>query len=218
MPAPPGVDEIAARFGAPVLSFAPQPRLEEFAAAQTASHGRFVEISLSYSYFSNPRNRNDPANHIALDPSQRAAIERAENDHLPPWMIDQVTRMRYPVLWEAVRTSVPIPAERSRPLEARMAAHMNDVLRNTFPGRVRTRRGGMPVVAASLREEEVTRGVPVLIDGEPTRGFRVDADPDVVAIGARVDGRFMTVVIDRKLESQIKMEFVRRVPSVRPAK
>ncbi|NQX14110.1 hypothetical protein HQQ80_20990 [Microbacteriaceae bacterium VKM Ac-2855] len=213
MPAPPGVNEIAARFGAPVLAFAPQPRLEEFAAAQTSSHGRFVEISLSYSFFVNPRNRADPVNHVALDPAQKLAIERAENDHLPPWMIDQITRMRYPVLWEAVRTSVPIPAERSRPIEARLAAHMNDVLRNTFPGRVRTRRGGMPVVAASLREEEVTRGVPMVVDGEPTRGFRVDTDPDVIAYGARVDGRYMTVVIDRKIAPQLTMEFVRRRPA-----
>lgn len=210
MPAPPGVDQIAARFGDPVLAFAPQPWLEEFAAAQTSSHGRFVEISLSYSFFRNPRDRSDPVNHVALDPTQKLAIERAENDHLPPWMIDQITRMRYPVLWEAVRTSVPIPAERSRPIEARIGAHMNDVLRNTFPGRVRSRRGGMPVVAATLREEDVSRGVPLLIDGEQTRGFRVDTDPDVIALGARVDGRYMTVVIDRKIAPHIKMEFVRR--------
>ncbi|QHC69033.1 MULTISPECIES: hypothetical protein [unclassified Rathayibacter] len=216
MPAPPGVDEIAARFGDPVLAFAPQPRLEEFAAAQTMALGRFVEISLSYSFYKNPRNRADPVNHVPLTPEQKRAIERAENDHLPPWMVDQVTRMRYPVLWEAVRTSVPIPAERSRPLESRLAAHMGDVLRNTFPGRVRSRRGGMPVVAAALRDEDVVRGVPVIVDGEALRGYRVDTDPDVVAIGARVDGRYMTVVLDRKIVPEIRMEFVRRTPP-RPA-
>ncbi len=212
MPAPPGVDEIATRFGDPVLAFAPQPRLEEFASAQTMVLGRFVEISLSYSFFKNPLHHADPANQVPLTSDQQRAIERAENDHMPPWIADQVTRMRYPVIWEAVRTSVPIPAERSRPLESRLAAHMGDVLRNTFPGRVRSRRGGIPVVAAALRDEDVVRGVPIIVDGETVRGYRVNTDPDVVVMGARVDSRYMTVVLDRKIVPDIRMEFIRRIP------
>ena len=74
----------------------------------------------------------------------------------------------------------------------------------------------MPVVAAALRDEDVVRGVPVVVDGEALRGYRVDTDPDVVAIGARVDGRYMTVVLDRKIVPDIRMEFVRRIPP-RPA-
>ena len=52
--------------------------------------------------------------------------------------------------------------------------------------------------------------------GANLRGYRVDTDPDVVAIGARVDGRYMTVVLDRKIVPEIRMEFVRRSPP-RPA-
>lgn len=202
--APPGVDEIARRFGAPLIGFTPQPRLEEFAAAPTMGSGRLIEVSLSYSVFRHPHRRDHPENQLPLTPEQESAILRAEKSGLPPWIVDQITRMRFPVLWEAVRTSVAIPTERARPIEARLSAHMNDALRLMPGSRTRARR------TVQLDDDDITRGAPILVDGEKVRGIVVTDDPDLVALGLRVDDRQVTVVIDRALAPLVRLELARR--------
>ncbi|NQX12625.1 hypothetical protein HQQ80_13370 [Microbacteriaceae bacterium VKM Ac-2855] len=193
-------------FGRPVVSFVPQPRLEQFAAAPSITNGRIVEVSLSYSLLRHPHRRDHPENLLPLSAEQDRAIRRAEEGDLPEWMIDQIRRMRYPVLWEAVRTAVTIPTERARPLEARLGAHMKDALRLMPGANSRSRK------TVQLREEELTRGAPIGVDGETVRGIRVDGDPDVVALGFRLDERQVTVVIERALAPLVRQEFVRYVP------
>lgn len=200
IPAPPGVDEIAERFGAPLIAFHPQPRLDEFTAIEGRALGRAVHLSLSYSY-----TPIDVAP-VRLRPDQEAALDRVEHSDVPAWILDQIARLRRPVLWEAVRTSLLVPAERNNPIESRLTAHLNDVLRTSFaePGRP------APTVGGRLRENAFSRGIVFPVDGEPTRGIRYDADPRVIGLGARVDGRFVTVVLDRAVAPTLRMEFVRR--------
>lgn len=200
LPVPPGVDEIAARFGAPLITFIPQPRLDEFAASEGRARGHAVHLSLSYSYFS------DPAERIRLRPDQEAAISAVENSAVPAWIREQIERLRRPVLWEAVRTSLAVPSERNTPIESRLAAHLNDVLRTSFADASRA----LPSVGRRLSEKTLTRGVVFSVDGEPTRGIRCDAHPRVIGLGARVDGRYVTVVIDRSIAPTLRMEFMRR--------
>ncbi|NQX28472.1 hypothetical protein HQQ81_14085 [Microbacteriaceae bacterium VKM Ac-2854] len=200
LPVPPGVDEIAARFGAPLITFRPQSRLEEFNASEGRALGRAVHLSLSYSYFP------DPAARIRLRPDQEAAIDAVGRAAVPAWILEQIERLRRPVLWETVRTSLAVPSERNNPIESRLAAHLNDVLRTSFADATRA----VPSVGRRLDERALTRGVVFSVDGEPTRGVRYDAHPRVIGMGARVDGRYVTVVIDRAIAPTLRMEFVRR--------
>ncbi|NQX26012.1 hypothetical protein HQQ81_01425 [Microbacteriaceae bacterium VKM Ac-2854] len=187
-----------------MLALAPQPRLEEFAAAPILVGGRMVEVSLSYSVLRHPLRRDHPENLVPLSAEQERAIQRAESGDLPPWIVDQITRMRYPVLWEAVRTSVSIPSERARPIEARLAAHVNDALRLMPGANTRNRR------VARLTESDLVRGASIDVDGTPTRGILLRDDPDVVAFGLRVDDRHVTAVLDRNLAPLVDVALTRR--------
>lgn len=187
-----------------MLALVRQPRLEEFAAAPTLVGGRLVEVSLSYSVIRHPLRRDHPENLVPLSAEQERAIQRAEAGDLPPWIVDQITRMRYPVLWEAVRTSVSIPSERARPIEARLAAHVNDALRLMPGANARARR------VAQLTESDLVRGAMIDVDGTPTRGIMLREDPDVVAFGLRIDDRHVTTVIDRSLAPLVNVALTRR--------
>ncbi|QHF24578.1 hypothetical protein GTU73_11520 [Rathayibacter sp. VKM Ac-2804] len=200
--APPTLVEVAASLPGPVYTFASPHHLEPFTASAALASGRTVSVSVSYTFYRHPARREDPRNFVDLSPAQRTAIARADSSTLPAWLRDQIRRMRYPTLFEAVRTSLPIPAERAHPLEARLEAHLVDSLRSLFPGqpvseRLRTVRG------APLAGHEVRRGVPLPIDGEPHRSHRVEIAPHFLAIGARLDDRYVTAVIPWELRTLI---------------
>jgi hypothetical protein len=206
VPAPPTLREVAATLPGPVYSFAPQSHLEAFAASSTRASGRVVAVSMSYTFYRYPAQPGDARNFVGLTPQQRAAIARADSSSLPEWIRDQIRRLRYPTLFEAVRTSLPIPAERAHPLEARLEAHVTEFLRALFPGqplaeRLRTVRG------APLSEYDVRRGVPVRVDGESRRGYRVDIAPHVIAVGAYLEDRYLTAIIPSDFHASITPAF-----------
>ncbi|ROS30003.1 hypothetical protein EDF22_1760 [Rathayibacter sp. PhB127] len=200
--APPTLHEVAAGLTGAVYTFAPQHHLEPFTASSDLASGRVVAVSVSYTYYQHPSRPEDPRNFVDLTPQQRTAIARAETSALPDWLRDQIRRMRYPTLFDAVRTSLPFPAERAHPVEGRLEADLTDSLRTLFPGqhlstRLRTVRG------APLAEYKVHRGVPLSVDGEIHRGTRVEIAPHVFAFGTRLDDRYVTAVIPWDLRADI---------------
>lgn len=202
----PGMRDAAAKLSGPVYTLAEQPRVEAFAATAGRASGRVVKMCLSYSYFRFPERRSDPRNFVRLTPEQDAAIARAERSSLPEQLRDQIRRARFPTLFEAVRTSVPIPSERAHPLESRLEAHIVDVLRAMFPGQPRPERSQRSQ-ARPLANFDVQRGVPLLVNGEPCRSFRVEVAPHVVAVGAHIDDRYFTAVIPTTLYPDITLAF-----------
>lgn len=206
---PPGIDATLRTLGGVVFALQPQGSLDEVAATTQMDGNRVVGVSLSYSYFRRPADRRHPDNFVALTAEQAAAIDRAEAANLPPWLIEQISRIRYPTLWDAVRTSKARPGERLNALEARLVAHANDVLRASAPERPQFRVAHHGT-GGRVRPDDLLESVVVIVDGVPCRGRRLDAGAHVVALGARVDDRYMTAVYDSRIAPGVRAEFVRR--------
>jgi hypothetical protein len=205
---PPTLDDVAATLPGPVYTFAPQPHLEPFTASSTLAGRRVVAVNMTYTFYRHPYRRDDPRNFVDLTPQQRAAIARAETSALPEWLRDQIRRMRYPTLFEAVRTSLPIPAERAHPLESRLEAHLADSLRTLFPGQPLSERlrvtPGEPLADYDLR-----RGIPLQVSGETHRSFRVEIAPHLIAVGVHLEDRYVTSVIPYELRGVISPALAR---------
>lgn len=205
----PGVAEAVAAFPGPVYGFVSQPQLQEFAATTREATGRVVQIGLSYSFLRLPQRPDDPVNFIELTAEQRQAIERASASTLPGWLKEQIARMRYPTLFDAVRTSVPIPAERAHPIEARLAAHMLDTLQATRPRTATTESAqyGFPPL---FHDDDVIRGMPVRVDGETVRSYRVETHPDIVGVGIHHNDAYVTAVVPKGVLPAIDLAFTLR--------
>jgi len=208
-PEPPGIDATLRTLGAPVFGFATQPRLAELAATTQTDRTRTVGVSLSYTYFRHPISRHHPANFVELTPEQDVAIERAEASSLPQWMIDQITRIRYPTLWDAVRTAKVVSGDAKNALEQRLAAHANEFLRTRDPHHVPVR---IPRVATAgrLSSADLLETTCVIVDRQPYHGRVLDAGPHMAAFGARVDRRYLTVVYDTRIAPRLHLEFTTR--------
>ncbi|MCM6762694.1 hypothetical protein NB037_09730 [Rathayibacter sp. ZW T2_19] len=211
-PEPPGIEATLRTLGSPVFGFAVQPRLAELAATTRTDGARTVGVSLSYTYFRHPISRNNPVNFVELTPEQNLAIERAEASTLPQWMIEQITRIRYPTLWDAVRTSRVVPGDAKNALELRLAAHVNEFLNTRDPHHVPVR---APRVAAAgrLSSADLLETTCVIVDRQPYHGRVLDAGPHLAAFGARVDRRYLTVVYDTRIAPRLHPEFTTRPPS-----
>ncbi|NQX28495.1 hypothetical protein HQQ81_14200 [Microbacteriaceae bacterium VKM Ac-2854] len=209
MPGPPSVADIVASFAGPVYGFVSQSHLREFAATPASATGRMVQVSLSYTYLRVPARPTDPSNFVQLSPDQQRAIDAAEASSLPTWLKEQINRMRYPVLFEAVRTSLPIPSERAHPIESRLAAHLSDALHALQP-QLATVESSHHGALRQLQDEDIRRGVPVLVDGEWQRSFRIDAHPEVIAVGLQLEDCFVTAVVPRAMLPGLDLSFVRR--------
>lgn len=110
-PQPETIDAVARMFTVPVMSFIPQPALEELAIPATTASSfnggamSLDSLAISYTLWRNPRDRDDPTNLANLSDLHRAALDAAPVRPLPSWMIQQREMMRYPMLWEAVMTT-----------------------------------------------------------------------------------------------------------------
>ena len=94
----------------PLMSLAPQPSVEDTGAVSIsegtdAESRSYVSVSVTYTLWRNPADRADPVNLAELDEQTRASL-----DETPPWprparLIELAEKLRYPMLWEAVRTT-----------------------------------------------------------------------------------------------------------------
>jgi hypothetical protein len=213
-PRPKAIDEVARMFTVPVMSFIPQPALEELAIPTTTGssfNGRDMSldsVAISYTLWRNPRDSEDPANLADLSDLLRASLDAAPARPLPDWMIQQRELMRYPMLWEAVMTTRVSDDEWQTP-ESTLVAHVNHILTNNF--RELRVVGGIPGELDSPVTERHIEAVTVLIDGVDVPGMRIDTDPHVYAVGAAMNDRILTAVVARDHLPHVTVAFTTRV-------
>lgn len=200
----------------PILGLVPQRHLEDWDAIGVGSGTRdgvldSCEASVSYTLWRNPDRPDDPVNLAELDQRQRHALEVEPSWPRPPWLVEQVRRMRYPMLWECVRTHWCRRPYEFDSAPALLVAHVNDVLINRFR---QARVGGNAPpydLANPVDQRSVEPDAPVLVDGMAREGFRVDTDPQVYGLGVNLDAHtVLTAAIPRNALPYVEIIFAAR--------
>ena len=200
----------------PIFGLVRQPHLEDWDAIGMGSGTRdgvldSCEASISYTLWRNPEERDDPVNLAALDQRQRRALEVEPPWPRPPWLVERVRRMRYPMLWECVRTHWCREPLEPGSAPALLVAHVNDILVNRFR-QTRVLDGDAPHHLADPVERRcVEPDVPVLVGGIGREGFRIDTDPDVFGLGVELDAHtVLTAAIPRDALTYVEVAFAVR--------
>ncbi|WP_156241173.1 hypothetical protein [Microbacterium oryzae] len=203
----------------PTAVFVPQPHLEKASTPSLQRRGvsegmRGMNVSFTYMFFLDPDDRMAPENLAELDPDTERALEEAADSAGPSWLVEMMEEMRFPQLWEAVRTSWHRDEDESSSLDALLLEHAEHVLRNCF----RTQRGlegfagGLPP-APDLSESALQRPAFLVVDGVELEGARIDTDPHVYAIGAELpSGGTATGVVPRDKLDHIRLELKTHQP------
>lgn len=208
--------EQARRMPVPVLGLVPQRHLEDWDALGVSSGTRngvldSYEVSISYTLWRNPDDPADAVNLAEPDEQQREALATQTPWPRPSWLVEQVGRMRYPMLWECVRTRWCRDPRETDTVGAQLVAHVNHILVNQFR---RTRvlgdtapfRIDNPVDARCLEP-----GITVRVDGVALDGVRIDTDPDVYGLGAELGaGAVLAAAIPRDALSYLDLVFAVR--------
>ena len=196
--------EQARQLPVPIVGLVPQPHLEDWGAIGVGTGTRngeldSCEVSISYTLWRNPDQPDDPVNLAELDEGQRRALDNEPPWPRPPWLLEQVRRMRYPMLWECVRTQWSRLPSATGAIGEQLAGHVNNVLINRFPA------------APEVDERCVESGIPVLVDGGTRTGVRIDTDPNVYGVGVELDAqRSLTAVIPRDALPYVEIAFAVR--------
>jgi hypothetical protein len=206
--------EQARQMPVPIFGLVRQPHLEDWDAVGMGWGTRdgvleSCEASISYMLWRNPDDPDDPANLAELDESQRRALEAEPPWPRPPWLVEQVRRMRYPMLWECVRTRWCREPGESDGAPAVLVAHLNDVLVNRFQQSVV---GDAPHdLANPVDQRHVEADVAVLVDGTAREGFRIDTDTQVYGLGVGLDAHtVLTAAIPRDALRYVEVAFAAR--------
>ncbi|WP_394553064.1 hypothetical protein ACDF64_01750 [Agromyces sp. MMS24-JH15] len=185
----------------PVMGFAPQPAVEDDDLVSFLEIGGMDGLSqqsasITSLLWRNPADRSDPANLADLDDRTRAALDDEPPWPRPAWLLEYVARLRYPQLWEAVRTTwTREPSEFSTP-SRQLADHANHILMNTF--RTELGLGDGPVAtdgAWRVTESAANPSARLEIDGDLVPALEIDTDPFVYAIGAQLSAQVVTTVV-----------------------
>jgi hypothetical protein len=187
-----------------VLGLRAQPSLEDWGALglETGADGSGAwmrAVTVGYTLWRNPADRDDPANLAELDDDTRRSLDQEPPWPRPPWILDMVQRMRYPMLWEAVRTSWHRDASELSTLPYLLAHHANHVLMNRFREELGLEPGPTGADGAwRVTERNVNPAAQLDVDGERMPASEIDTDPFVYAIGVRLDPTTVaTVVVPR---------------------
>lgn len=204
----------------PVMGFVPQPALEDIhmegvtsVGAASAGMTEFsqMSVSINYTLWRNPDDRSDPVNLAELDESTRRALDGPAPMPRPAWLIEQVEWMRYPMLWEAVRTTWTRDASEFSTPARLLVDHANHILMNRFRkelglGDIRVDR-----FDARLTEKTVNRQATAIVDGVEVSALEIDTDPFVYAIGVELStDAVLTAVIPRDELKHVTVEFAQR--------
>ena len=211
-----------------VVGLVPQASLEESpllnSQSSSGSDGTTqMSVSVNYTLWRNPADRSDPVNLAEIDEALLQTIDDAKREALgapsphprPAWMLEQIEQMRYPSIWEAVRTDWHRePSELSEPRRL-LVEHANYVLMNRF----RRELGLGDITSDRFQERLGVRAVnergPVLLDGAEVPAIEIDTDPFVYAVGfERGEGVMVTAVIPRDDLEYVTLEFATREPDV----
>ena len=203
------------RMPIPVLGLVPQPSLEDtdLVSLNSASgeHGYSeMTASITYTLWRNPDDRSDPVNLADLDEETRRSIEEVPPWPRPPWLIEQVERMRYPQLWEAVRTTWHRePSERSS-VQSLLADHVNYILMNQYRQELWPGANPWDQHAPIITGRMVNGHARTVVNGVDVPGAEVDTDPFVYGVGARFTGGVVTAVLPRTELKWIQVRFATR--------
>ncbi|MDR2323636.1 MAG: hypothetical protein LBE60_18560 [Microbacterium sp.] len=184
-----------------------QPSLEDLDSIGLAFVGGFerstqTAVSVTYTLWRNPDDHDDPANLAELDEITRESLDRDPPWPRPRWLIEQAELMRYPMLWEAVRTTWTADAQEYQSLPNQLVQHVNYILMNRFRAEL-----GIPDGPPSgppgdepwhTRLSAVNPRARLEVDGHQVDAVEIDTDPFVYGIGAQLSPEIVvTVVIPR---------------------
>ncbi len=91
-----------------------------------------VAVSRSYTLWRNPDDHSDPVNLAELDEQTRTSLDTEPPWPRPMWLVEAAQLLRYPMLWEAVRTSWNRDASEHNTLAQQLVDHANHILRNRY--------------------------------------------------------------------------------------
>ncbi len=198
----------------PVVEFAEQRSIENtdlgVGSATSADGYTAMTVSVSATLWRNPEDKSDPVNLAELDDDTRRAIEEVPPWPRPAWLIELVERMRFPHLWEAVRTSWHRDESDLSTLEYLLVHHTRHVLVNQFRTELALEMHDWdsPLLPS---ESAVRHGAFVSIDGQDVVGAEIDSDHFVYALGAKLSsGGTLTAVVPREHLRYINLSFASR--------
>lgn len=200
----------------PVMGLVPQPSLEDTDSIGL-EYGRdnrgysYMSVSVTYTLWRNPHDRSDPINLADLNEEMRRATEFVPPWPRPAWLVEQVARMRYPQLWDAVRTTwYRDPSEHSS-VRTLLVDHVNHLLMNQYRQEPGLTNSAWDPSVPTVSERMVNGQVSVLVKGVPVPGAEVDTDPFVYGVGAELPGGgVMTAVLPRAELEHIQIQFTTR--------
>lgn len=200
----------------PIVGLVPQPHLEDWGAIGVCSGTRngildSCEASISYTLWRNPDEPDDPVNLAEVDEQHSRELEAAPAWPRPQWLVEQVRRMRYPMLWECVRTQWSREPGVFDAVQTRLVEHVNQILVNQFR-QTRAVNSGPPMeIDHPVDERCVEPRAPVLVDGVARDGFRIDTDPHVYGLAVALDPRtVLTAAIPRDALPYLQIAFAVR--------
>ena len=184
----------------PLMSHAPQPSVEDTGAVSIGegadAKGRsHLSVSITYTLWRNPADRADPVNLAELDEQTRASLDETPPWPRPAWLLELAEKMRYPMLWEAVRTTWNRDLSENAALSRLLVDHTNYILMNRFRDELGIPRGHISDPAWAVKESAVDTATTLEIDGTETPAAQIDTDPLVYATGAQLLPHVATTVV-----------------------
>lgn len=188
----------------PVFELRPQPALTRvpiagFTEISGATGREEVSAAFSYTLWRHPDDHADPRNEVELDEVTRRSLDDEPPWGRPAWLIEQVKVFRYPLLWEAVRTTWNAsPARKGTSLAEQLVAHTNHILRNQFREELGLSRDPRTDDDAWAATTTAVSETSVEVDGRDHPATQIDTDPFVYGVGFRIDEHVVcTTVIPR---------------------
>lgn len=200
-------------FPVPLMGLISQPALEEISqmSLNDAYDDRgYSEIcaTLSYTLWRNPNDRADPINLAQLPEETRAMIDDVPPWPRPAWLVEQAEMYRYPMLWEAVRTTWQRDPARESTLSTLLVEHANYVLMNQYNQDSSSLSWDRSAPTHLVSERAINTNARVQINGVETLAAELDTDIYVYGIGAQLEsGGFLTAVIPRSELKYINVSF-----------
>jgi len=168
-----------------------------------------VAVSRSYTLWRNPDDRSDPVNLADLDEQTRTALDAEPPWPRPAWLIEAAQLLRYPMLWEAVRTSWNRDASDQNTLAQQLVDHANDILMNRFREQLGLQPGPETRTDWMITTTAVRDGATARLDDADVDAVEIDTDPFVYAIGFTLrEDVVVTAVLPRDDLTIIDRSFV----------
>jgi len=201
LPRPGTASEIAATFGRPVFTFVDQPCLDLTQPGTVAHDDVLQTVALNYVFVADPSAPDAPSNLVENVAEIDGHLASAVTAGQPAWFVAGLRAFRYPMLWEAVVTTIapddPAPSGERVSVAEHLARHVNHVLVNTTEGRSTRPAGATPVPDAPVTTRHAQPGAVLVVDGIERDAVLIDTDPDLVGWGTEVDGSIVLVVLPR---------------------